>query len=367
MTAINEISSKIKYYEIFLSNSSEVILKINKIGMSQILFNGWINNLYPCPSLIYLNNEIQNLMDCTRIKIDIPESFVKLIWNNPIISSKCLFCYCSNIAEIKFLNFDTSLITHSGGLFEHCYSLTSVDISKLNTSNIMDINRLFYDCKNLIYIDLSNFDTSKITDMHELFYNCEKLEYINLLNFTDNKSPSITNMFYGISKNPVICIDKNKAPSIYNLANNMPCVSISCIPNWLDVQYKISETGECIINCSSIINRYEYNGKCYDKCDSNCKTCYFKDNIPSSNCSSCYKNKFLKNGKCVDSCKNGYSYYNSNDKINYCTPDYSCPKNFNKLISIKNQCIDDCTKDSNYPYEFRHTCYQECPHNISER
>ena len=146
----------------------------------------------------------------------------------------------------------------------------------------------------------------------------------------------------------------------------MPCVAISCRPDWWNVQYKINKKGDCIINCSSTINRYEYNGKCYDMCDSNCKTCYFEDNISiSSNCSSCYENKFLKNGKCVDTCENGYKYYNSNNKINYCTLNYTCPKEFNKLIPEKYQCIDDCTKDSDYPYEFRHTCFHECPNNIS--
>ena len=40
-------------------------------------------------------------------------------------------------------------------------------------------------------------------------------------------------------------------------------------------------------------------------------------------------------------------------------------KDFNKLIQEKNQCIDNCTKDSDYRYEFRKKCYQECPYNIS--
>ena len=78
-----------------------------------------------------------------------------------------------------------------------------------------------------------------------------------------------------------------------------------------------------------------------------------------------YENKFLKNGKCVDTCEDGYKYYDSINNINYCTSDYSCPKSFDKLIPIKQQCIDECQKDANYKYEFNHTCYQECPDNIS--
>ena len=40
-------------------------------------------------------------------------------------------------------------------------------------------------------------------------------------------------------------------------------------------------------------------------------------------------------------------------------------KDFNKLIQEKNQCIDNCTKDSDYRYEFRKKSYQKYPYNIS--
>ena len=150
-------------------------------------------------------------------------------------------------------------------------------------------------------------------------------------------------MFDGIKKNAVICIDKNKAPSIYNLANKTQCVVISCESDWRSIQKKIvNKTGECYDICPD--NTILYNNICYSNdelCDSNCKTCYFEENIPSSNCTSCYKNKFLKNGKCVDEYENGYTYYDSINEINYCTSDYSCPKKFDKLILEKNQCIDN--------------------------
>ena len=32
---------------------------------------------------------------------------------------------------------------------------------------------------------------------------------------------------------------------------------------------------------------------------------------------------------------------------------------------MKKECIDDCSKDFDYPYEFKNQCYQECPQNIS--
>ena len=143
MNIIIDISSKINRHKIFLFNSSEIMLKINKIGTNNILFYRDINNVYPCPSFIYLNNELQNLEDCTKININAPESSVKLIWNNPLNSIRCLFCSCPYIEEIKFLNFDTSLLTDMTALFEHCYSLTSVDVSNLNIKNVKFIGEMF--------------------------------------------------------------------------------------------------------------------------------------------------------------------------------------------------------------------------------
>ena len=88
-------------------------------------------------------------------------------------------------------------------------------------------------------------------------------------------------MFDGIKKNAVICIDKNKAPSIYNLVNNKQCFVISCESDWRSIQKKIvHKTGECYDTCPD--NTILYNNICYSNdelCDSNCKTCYYEENI----------------------------------------------------------------------------------------
>ncbi len=49
---------------------------------------------------------------------------------------------------------------------------------------------------------------------------------------------------------------------------------------------------------------------------------------------------------CYNSCYY-YSYYNSSNNKSYCTNNSSCQKDFKKLTSIKKQCIENCTKDSN--------------------
>ena len=55
-----------------------------------------------------------------------------------------------------------------------------------------------------------------------------------------------------------------------------------------------------------------------------------------------------------------------NNKKYYCTPDDNCVNYFDKIISEKNQCIDDCKKDSVFPFEFQKKCYNICPINISQ-
>ena len=42
--------------------------------------------------------------------------------------------------------------------------------------------------------------------------------------------------------------------------------------------------------------------------------------------------------------------------------DENCPEQYNKLIKIENKCIDDCSKDEIYKYDYKNACYQECPY-----
>ena len=376
ISLINGILSKINYCGSLLFKSSEIILKIDKTGKNKILNKANLGLEYSCPSIIYLNDIIQTLEDCSEINIITSESIVKLVWDNPLTSIYGLFSYCITITEIKFLNFDTSSLTNAAQLFRNCISLTSVDISNLNnlninsltymfyncnslkyinlfnfdTSNIKEMNKMFVNCKDLTSIDLSNFDTSNVENMDYLFYNCEKLEYINLFNFRDDSIRGKTKMFSRIANNTVICIDENKAPSIYNLiVNNFPCVVISCNSDWRNVQKKIiKETGECCDNCPD--NTTPINNICYSNeeiCDSNCKTCNISETIPSTICSSCYENKFLKNGKCVDSCENDYYSDEIEPSIKICKCDIpKCEKCSSESIS-NNLCLS-CNNEKGY-------------------
>ena len=245
---------------------------------------------YPSPSYIYLEEEIQNFEGCPQININQQPVNIKIIWEKPLNSMYCLFCDCSDIIEIKFLNFNDSSINNMDSLFQNCKSLTSVDLSNLDTKNIKSMRYMFYNCQEiefinlpnfasssavdvfnmfshcnkLLSIDLSNFDASKVTNINNMFKDCKKLGFINLTNFKFNNNQIIKDMLSEIANNSVICIDINKAYSIYNLLNNLTCITISCKERLGNVKNEIK--GECKMECNNEINRYEYEGKCYDTC-----------------------------------------------------------------------------------------------------
>ena len=179
-------------------------------------------------------------------------------------------------------------------------------------------------------------------------------------------------MFFGIMKKVEINIDRNKAPSIYKLINN---ISYLITLRKLDEPKTYNtENNNIVDNYSSINNqdnssiylekersesilKSKNNSECYISCE----TCNEEGNYTKHNCLTCssnysYQLNIDESINCYNSC-DYYTYYNSSDNNSYCTPNSLCPEDFNKLIKIKNRCKDNCKNDGNYLYEFRHECY----------
>jgi len=97
----------------------------------------------------------------------------------------------------------------------------------------------------------------------------------------------------------------------------------------------------------------------YMPCYSECKNCEELGNENNNKCTECHSNYILINQNCFENC-NYYHYFDYSNKY-HCTIDDECPKEFNKLIKDKNQCIDDCKKDNEYNLEYNSVCYQNCP------
>ena len=60
-----------------------------------------------------------------------------------------------------------------------------------------------------------------------------------------------------------------------------------------------------------------------------------------------------------------YHYYDNENTLR-CTDNYVCPDEFSKLKHNTTECINDCSKDSNYKYEFKNECYEACPYPETE-
>ena len=78
----------------------------------------------------------------------------------------------------------------------------------------------------------------------------------------------------------------------------------------------------------------------YKKCYISCEECKDRGNNNIHNCLFCavdylYELNIDETINCYQNC-DYYFYYNQNNNKHYCTPDYSCPTEFNKLISRKN-------------------------------
>ena len=182
---------------------------------------------------------------------------------------------------------------------------------------------------------------------------------------------SYYNVFEEVPENVVICINKIDTNNlILSQIYGKRCYIIDCSDDWKSKQKKIIyENGSCTDSCG-IINKYEYNDKCYE----NCSNGYFIDeNDNSTKYCKCELDKCLtcptialKLNLC-SKCNTGY-YPMENDNLN--TEEYiNCYKKIDGYYLDKD---DSIFKKCYYPCE---TCeikgymttenYLECNLNFS--
>ena len=205
---------------IIISYSYEITIKVKDIGIKNILSSS-TSYSYPCPSKIYLNNElVQDIQDCHYINIIDIDSEIKMEWNNTTINStKAMFYSCSEITEINMTKFDTSLVTDMSEMFSLCYSLKSLDVSNFVTSNVQTMENMFYKCTDLTSLNLESFTIPSITSVYRMFYDCKNLEYINIKNFEEKKDINFDEIFYNIAPNAVFCLSSCPPPTNFTITS----------------------------------------------------------------------------------------------------------------------------------------------------
>ena len=139
---------------------------------------------------------------------------------------------------------------------------------------------------------------------------------------------------------------------------------ISCYDSYYPIDNENSNTNS-FIKCYKSPEGYylDENEQSFKKCYISCQECKESGDETNHNCLSCKSNYFYELNidqyiNCYEICPY-YHYHNPINNKYYCTKDESCPEEFDKLIPDDNICVNDCSKDNYYKYEFRHICYHE--------
>ena len=349
----------------YISFSSYIILKTNATGNIKIFDSKYLSN-GNSPDEIRINGNIQGNIS-NEYYLQGSCSVINLTFYDSPILIDSFFKGCSNLTEIDLSNFNTSQIENMAYMFYGCSSLYSINLSNIDTSNTMSMNFMFYGCISLSSLNLSNFDTSNVISMNCMFYGCASLNSLNLSNFKLANVQNINNLFNDCLKLEFIYLDnsyfnESKAGVIFNsILDNLVICGIN-------IEFENTFSNNILINCAEQIYQNNQIIKCYSNNLSvinkySCKMCgesfhqLYNDKNNVNSKINCYKSL-------EDYCDFNY-YYNIISDLFFCTEDENCPENYNKLIEDKNQCIDECEKDSIYIYEINNKCYSKPIENIN--
>ena len=205
-------------------------------------------------------------------------------------------------------------------MFYYCNNIKSLDLTNFNTSSVTNMKYMFYHCESLVSIDLSCFDTSKVKYMNSMFGYCSSLISLNLNNFDTSNVTNMNSMFWYCSS--LVSLNLN------NFNTEKEGVIVSDMFNFCKVN---------LIVCLNTTKASKIASQSYF---------LFKDkhSIIGSK---------LNNISCEAICYKSNYYY-------YCFED-ECPIEYSKLLFGKKTCINNCTNDIDYQYEYLNICYKKCP------
>ena len=360
--------SKLKYINLYSFK------EINKIDISN-LFNG------ASTDFIYCINDESNL----------PTIYQLLKSRNRDCSKNCY-------NELKYLNSNNQCISlcAQNSTFEYnntCYSICPIrtKISPYNNHSCVDIicekNFNYNQTSCLDYIPEGYFinDTflNTIDKCHHdcktckkggdlISSNCESCYYPKILNFGNCVSCS-NGHFIDPKDNITKCICPYDTKCL--LCNEIIYFNfklcISCnngyYPKINGPYIYNNSNNETFIDCYKDLEGYFLENQVYKPCFWTCKNCREYGNEANHKCLECiasyeFQNDFENINNCYEKCE---YYYYYKDNVYNCTLEEKCPKEYNKLIKEKKRCIDYCTNDNIYKYEYNNSCYISCPNGTS--
>ena len=224
----------------YLNEKSYIKLKVKGIGINRIFYSKdnkeLITDFIP-PDEVIINNKKKSYV-FYEYEFENDINNVILIWNQLIGNLRLAFYGCSNITEVDLSHYDSPSLNNIGRLFQYCSSLTYVNFTNFNTEHVQYMFNMFQRCISLKSLDLSNFNTRSVIEMKYMFDNCKNLHYLNLKNFEENDNLDYNNLniykniFRGISNDIKVCINKTKAPYLYQLIKDLNNSYIDCSDDW---------------------------------------------------------------------------------------------------------------------------------------
>ena len=299
------------------------------------------------PKGYYLNNSEEKTID--KCHPDCEDCDGKPYLNN----SNCTSCFtgkfwffgnCIDINNDSYINFiDNSIMVSNT---DNNINFTDDDIKISNTDNI-----IYFTDNNINFTDnnfiISNTDNNiNFTDDDFMVSNTDED-----INFSENNF-MISNNNINFSDNNFII--SNTDNSINFSDNNFIISNTDNNINFIDNNIIISNTNNNNINFTG-------NSTMTSNIDNTMEISYTNNNMVISNTNNTIMiSDIIEEENCYMNCSK-YFYIDNIINVCFCTKTLECPKQYNKLIEEKRQCINKCEGDEEYKYEFRNKCYKECP------
>ena len=249
--------------------------------------------------------------------LDLSNSDTSLVTN-----MEYMFYGCKSLRTLNITNLKTSQVTSMSSMFFNCSLLTSLDLTSFNTSRVNDMSSIFYGCQKLRFLNFSSFNTSLVKDMKSMFEGCNSLTSLNLTNFDTSLVTNMMSMFFGCHKLTSLNLSNFNISNVLNIAEMFKgCKKLEYIN-----LYNFTNGG--IIHLSDVF---------YGLLDN---IIYCVNNVSGSE----KIIELLSSKKC---------------SVNDCS--YNWKNKRKKFVSFRDICIDDCSKDEIYKYEYNNYCYEFCP------
>ena len=319
---------------IFCEQTIKIV--VNGIGILSIFNSKYVNY----PDEILMNRTFFNESNITYIETNENYTNIILKWNDNINSFKNLFYNCTNITEVDISNFYSSKIITVEKMFYNCISLLSLNLNNFSLPNLNNTSHMFYSCSALISLDLSAFKNSQIVRMDYMFGGCSSIKSLDLSNIITLKAANISYLFNSCSS--LISLDlsymhleRKRELNInyfFNGCNNLKYIYFS------NSVFLITGTTK-----HDIFNNIQ------DKLI----ICINKDlHTNIINVKNTFPNDIIEH------------YYYKDNKDNFCfVQNDKCPDDYNKKIIKEKECVQNCSSNNYYHYEFRNQCYESCPNN----